>query len=169
MLEATYERWLWAFVRMGQARRPDLRGTWRGTLKTHWIDPESGHSPPPKTCYLVVNQSASTIESTFLTDESRSSSSIAKVSREGSGSLLQYLYFNHPQIEFDSRSRAHHGAGVLHIDSAADALEGHYWTDRISRGELRFGERNRKRVATYSEAESLRWVTPNPDQTEDQG
>ena len=167
VLEATYERWLWAFVSIGSTRLPDLRGTWRGTLKTHWIDPESGQSPPPKTCYLVINQSASTIQSTFLTDESRSSSSIASASRDGSGTLLRYLYFNHPQIEFDYRSRAHNGAGVLHVDSTAEALEGHYWTDRNSRGELLFEQRNRKRAATFSEAESLMWTAPTPDPTDD--
>lgn len=159
MLEVIYERWLWTFVKVGSTRVPDLRGTWRGTLKTHWIDPESGQSPPPKTCYLAINQSASTIESRLLTDESRSSSSIATVSRDGSGAVLRYLYFNNPQIEFDHRSRAHNGAGVLHVDSTTESLEGHYWTDRNSRGELLFTQRHRKRAATYSEARALKWTT----------
>lgn len=54
-LEATYEKWLWAVIPIGRSRRPDLRGTWKGTLTTHWVDPESGTVPPPKRCFLVIS------------------------------------------------------------------------------------------------------------------
>lgn len=162
-LEAIYERWLWVIIAINPAQHPDLRGTWRGTLVTQWVDPSTGRSPPAKVCYLVIDQTASTVSSTLLTEESRSNSSVADVSSIGPGAKLRYLYYNEPQIDVDHRSRPHNGAGVLHVDSTMDSLEGHYWTDRNTRGQIRFTERQRKRVATYSEAESLRWDTSTHD------
>lgn len=151
-VEATYDKWLWAVIPTSGSRRPDLRGTWRGKLVTHWTDPDTGEVPAQKVCYLVIRQTASTIRATLLTDESRSDSSIAELADDGGGMWLRYLYRNQPQIRVDHRSTAHHGAVALEIDSGGTQLEGHYWTDRNSRGELAFENRVAKYAATFSEA-----------------
>ncbi len=156
-LEAAYEKWLWALLPAGRSRRPDLRGTWMGTLTTHWVDPVSGEVPPAKVCYLVISQTASTVRAALLTDESRSDSSAAELSENGAGIALQYLFRNQPQIRVDHRSTAHHGGVTLDIDSAGSRLEGHYWTDRNSRGELVFTMRRKESVATFTEASKLPW------------
>lgn len=156
-LEAVYERWLWAAVPARFNRRPDLEGTWRGTFSSHWVDPETNTIPQPTDCYLVIHQTASSIRATFLTNESRSDSSVAEIVTNGSGSLLRYLYGNEPQIKFDQRSAGHLGAVSLHINSGTNKLEGHYWTDRHSRGELALTHRIEQRCATFEEANSLEW------------
>jgi len=157
VLEGVYERWAWGWLSGSLTGRPDLRGTWRGTLTTHWVDPKTGLGPGPKPCYIVIHQTASTERVTLLTDESKSTSSASEVVKSGSGWSLRYLYGNEPQIAVDHRSNAHNGAVVLTTDSEAKTLEGHYWTDRNSRGELAFGERSKKQAATNSEAASLDW------------
>lgn len=153
-LDGAYERWLWAKL-PSRWRRPDLRGTWRGTLTSHWIDPDTSTAPPPKVCYLVIGQTASTLEVAMLTDESRSESAVADLTVNGAGWTLRYLYRGQPRISVDHRSTAHHGGATLNVDSVGARLEGHYWTDRNSRGELRFGSRAERRVATFAEAEGL--------------
>ena len=155
--EAIYEKWLWAVLPIGRRRRPDLRGIWKGTLSTHWVDPETDKPPPPKDCYLLIGQTASTIRASLLTDESKSESSAAELAENGVGVALEYLYRNQPQIRVDNRSAAHRGAVALDIDSVARQLEGHYWTDRNSRGELTFSKKRNERVATFTEASKLEW------------
>ncbi|WP_420638934.1 hypothetical protein [Candidatus Poriferisocius sp.] len=160
VLVAAYEKWLWAIIPVGRSRRPVLRGTWSGRLVTHWPDPETGQAPGPRDCYLVIRQTASTIRATLLTDESRSSSAVAELADNDGGTSLCYIFRNQPQIQVDHRSTAHHGAVVLEIDSGGTRLEGHYWTDRYSRGELEFGKRVRKYAATFAEATDLQSLGP---------
>lgn len=156
-LEAAYEKWLWAVIPMGRSKQPDLRGTWTGTLTTHWVDPATGQSPPAKVCYLVVRQTASRIRAALLTAESRSDSSVAALSENGTGITLEYLFRNQPKMNVDYRSTAHRGAVALDIDSGAGRLEGHYWTDRTSRGELQFTLRRKESSATFADASALPW------------
>jgi len=134
----------------------DVSGTWKGTLSSQWIDPETGKTPPPKTAYLVVRQSASTASIILLTDESRSVSSLATVGGPDGSTSLDYIYLNRPDSRFEHRSRIHYGCALLDITgSPAKRLKGRYWTDRDSKGELDFRERARKRVDDYDEAADL--------------
>lgn len=151
-LEIAYDKWFWAML---PGKGPDLRGTWHGRLTTHWIDPATGVSPAPKTCYLAVRQTASSVHIALMTDESRSRSSIAELSQTELGGGLHYLYRNQPKIGVDHRSTAHYGAVTLEIDTAGSQLDGHYWTDRGTRGELTFTTRIEQITATFDEASHL--------------
>ena len=156
-IETTYEKWLWAVIPIRRSRWPDLRGTWKGTLTTEWVDKASGEMCPPKDCYLVIGQTASTIRVALLADESRSKSSAAGLFHDDVVVTLQYIFRNQPKIRVDGRSAAHHGAVTLDVSSTGTRLEGHYWTDRNSRGELTFSKRKNGRVTTYTDASELEW------------
>ncbi len=156
-LEAAYEKWLWAVNPLIRSRTPDLRGIWKGTLTTHWVDVAAGGTPPEKACHLLVRQTATTISAALLTDESRSDSSAATLSQNGAGVTLEYLFRNQPKMNVDHRSTAHLGAVVLDIDRGVGRLEGHYWTDRNSRGELEFTSRRKESPATFADASALPW------------
>jgi hypothetical protein len=153
-----WDRWLW---RTGLAQKfdaipHDLRGTWKGTLASQWVDPNTGNQVPEKPAYLVVRQTWSTVSATLLTDESESRSALAKV-RTGDGSAgLDYMYFNEPKSSVEHRSRMHHGSTVLSISGRpACRLHGRYWADRDSRGELDFKEHSASRADDYESAEKL--------------
>lgn len=60
-------------------------------------------------------------------------------------------------MNVDYRSTAHRGAVALDIDSGAGRLEGHYWTDRTSRGELELTLRRKESSATFADASALPW------------
>lgn len=122
------------------ARRPVVRGTWKGQLRSSWIDPATGMARPAKDVYLVIRQTYSTISLTLLTDESRSASTSASVVELSEGRYnLSSTYQSVPRLLLRSGSPIHHGALVLEANGAHPRrLEGSYWTDRDTKGELEF-------------------------------
>lgn len=153
-----WDRWIWR-TRLAQRFGPvprDLRGTWKGALMSAWIDPATGRVIDPKPAYLVVRQTATSVSATLLTDESKSTSSLAAVSTAGHQVTLDYLYLNRPDSRVEHRSRMHHGSTVLDVTgSPATRLRGRYWTDRDSKGELDLAIRARKLADDYDEAVKL--------------
>jgi len=134
----------------------DIGGTWRGTLTSFWIDPKTGQRPEPKTAYLVVRQRATSVSAVLLTDESRSKSTVAVVSDDGTVASFDYMYVNRPDSRVEHRSRMHHGSTSLDIvGRPATRLRGRYWTDRDTKGELEFGVRSSKVIDGYAEARKL--------------
>lgn len=134
----------------------DIRGTWRGTLTSHWVDPGTGGPPVPKPAYLVVRQSFTNVSVTMFTDESRSRSSLGSVSAGDDLPSLDYMYFNRPDNSIESRSRRHSGSTALDvIGTPTNRMTGHYWTDRDTRGDLEFVERVHKFADDYGSAEML--------------
>jgi hypothetical protein len=133
-----------------------VRGTWRGELKSLWIDPKTGNQLAPKIVYLVIRQSASTVSVTLLTNESRSSSSLAEVREIDGSPVLAYMYLNRPEMNAEDRSRMHHGSSVLDVfGSPATRLRGRYWTDRDTRGELDLEDRSKTLADNFDGAASL--------------
>lgn len=125
-----------------------VSGTWEGSLTAAWIDPTTGSPPAPKTAYLVVRQTFSTVSVMLLTDESRSRSTHGRVMKLDGVSSLDYMYLNRPDSSVEHRSRMHHGSVSLDVTgSPATRLRGRYWTDRDSKGELDFD----KRVKTFAD------------------
>ncbi|MPY95011.1 MAG: hypothetical protein GEV08_18720 [Acidimicrobiia bacterium] len=155
---AGYDRWLWRWKPLQRLRivPPDLHGTWKGTLASAWINPATGQGIPPKTAYLVVRQRALSVTVTMLTDESRSNSTLGRVSRIDGSCRLDYLYLNRPDLRVEHRSRMHHGSTVLDAaGTPAERLHGRYWTDRDSKGELSFAERRPAYADDFTAAEEL--------------
>jgi hypothetical protein len=147
-------RWTWLQRLPGVPR--DIGGTWCGTLTSFWTDPETGRSPEPKTVFLVVRQRATFVSAVLLTDESRSKSTVAVVSDDGTVASFDYMYLNRPDSRVEHRSRMHHGSTSLDIiGRPATRLRGRYWTDRDTKGELEFRDRVSKLVDGYAEATSL--------------
>ena len=148
--------WRLPLVQRIGAVPPNLRGTWKGTLTSLWIDPKTGISLPPKTAYLVVRQRASSVSVTLITDESRSSSYMGQVDTIDGNTVLSYSYRNRPSPLVESRSRMHHGTALLDVSGRpVDRLEGRYWTDRDSKGELGFSTHSKFFVNDFTSAERL--------------
>ncbi|WP_346535614.1 hypothetical protein [Micromonospora sp. DPT] len=150
-----WDIWLWRLSLIQRIPRVPrcIRGTWQGTLTSFWVNPATGKSPPPKTVYLVVHQTATLVSVKLLTDESRSTSALAKVSAVDGASVLTYLYLNRPDMRVEHRSRMHHGSTVLDISGRpAGRMKGRYWTDRDSKGELELTQRYNELADDFAEA-----------------
>lgn len=153
-----WDRFLWHVLPLQKFKvvPRDVRGTWRGTLTSQWEDPTTGQSPAPKPVYLVIRQTFATVHVTMLTDESRSHSSLGRVSAGEDLPSLEYMYLNRPDNALEHRSRRHGGSTSLDvIGNPANRMTGHYWTDRDSRGDVEFDGRVRKYADDYASAESL--------------
>lgn len=155
---ALWNHWIWRWTWVQKLPRVprSIRGTWRGTVASAWIDPETGQSPPPKPVFLVVRQSATTISAVLLTDESSSRSTLANLAEDEIGAALSYIYLNRPKVRVEHRSRMHNGSAFLEIGGRpASRLNGRYWTDRDTRGELSFDQHRTAIADDFEEAARL--------------
>ena len=167
VLFAIHERWLWRwqpFHRLGISPAPVVSGTWRGELATHWKDPDTGEVPSPKTVYLAIHQTLTTIHVRMLTDESASDQVSGGISSDGSAPTIVYTYRSEPDLALRGvRSEIHYGAAVLRVNGKpARELEGRYWTDRLSRGTFSFTEHSVYIAQSFAEASKLKYGRPKP-------
>lgn len=155
-----FDLFLWRVPKVGRrvSKRPNIRGTWRGTLASHWEDPETGErvAPDPEV-YLVVRQTFWSVSANLITKESKSCSTTAVVEDDGCGQYqLVAVYRNTPRAAVRHRSEVHHGAFKLDIGGEpVNRLEGYYWTDRNTIGEFEFDRRSDTTVESYAAAQAL--------------
>jgi hypothetical protein len=131
--------WRWKLLQGWLIKIPDLQGTWRGELKSDWINPETGKGIDPIPMVLVIRQTFSHIKCTLMTKESTSYSTTADINvvPNGEDLYLTYNYTNRPKATIRDRSAIHDGASILKIISKPNkCLEGEYWTSRRTRGEM---------------------------------
>lgn len=160
LLVLAFDHFLWRLPRVGRklSRRPDMRGTWRGRLASNWVNPETGQriEPDPEV-YLVVRQTFWSVTANLITKESKSCSTTATIEDDGCGQY-QFVaqYRNTPRASVRERSGVHHGSFKLDVGGEpVDRLEGYYWTDRNTMGELEFDRRSGKAVDSFTHAQAL--------------
>lgn len=142
--------WRWPLVRWA-VRRPDLRGTWQGTLVSDYERVKSRHE-----VFLVVHQTLETLRLSLLTRESQSHAMAASVVVEADGRVsVFYGYRNDPRLEHQGRSRPHRGAVQLWVGGDGRGLAGEYWTDRRTTGSLELRLVSRRRAGSWEEAVGL--------------
>jgi hypothetical protein len=66
LLFATYA-WSWRIFKGWLVKRPDLRGTWRATLNSDWVNPKTNMKGPPIEAYIVVRHNLQMFRFLFLT------------------------------------------------------------------------------------------------------
>jgi hypothetical protein len=154
-----FDRWAWRWPGVCKLHgRPVLHGTWRGELASDWVDPATRQRiPADPDVFLVVRQRFWHISVRLLTKESASASMFANFKGDSDGTYqLVYVYANTPRVEVRHRSELHYGAVVLAAPRArAEGLEGHYFTDRKTRGDMRFRDHHKKLVETHAAGRRL--------------
>lgn len=131
-------------------QRPNLRGTWRVTLRSDWVDPDTGQNTAPIICYMGVEQTLSTLKMHLMTPESESwlvAHSICSSPNNNSSYQVFGLYTNKPNVQIRcSKSNMHLGAMVIdthgQLKSFPITLEAEYWTDRKTIGRMTITDRN---------------------------
>ncbi len=150
-----FTKWLWR-CRLFQGwliKIPDLQGTWRGELKSDWVNPETGKGIDPIPMILVIRQTFSSIQCTLMTAESSSYSTTAdiNVAPNSEDLYLTYNYTNRPKATIRDRSAIHDGAAILKIiNKPQRCLEGEYWTSRKTRGEINIKYSGKDLVEQFS-------------------
>jgi len=150
--------WSWKMFKGWYVKRPDLRGTWKVKLKSSWINPETGEGIAPIYGYAVIRQSLTFLSVRLMTKESRSMLLAHSIEQQEDDNLFKLVgvYRNEPKIELQGvKSEIHHGSFVLEIHgSPVESLEGHYWTDRETKGQMELFGRMKKLYNTYEQIES---------------
>ena len=138
-------------------KRPNLRGTWKVTLQSDWVDPQTEKQIGPINCYMAVTQSLSMLQMRLMTAESESwfVADCIRASPSGEGYQVVGVYLNKPQLDRREKSAVHWGALVLDTHGPAQrptSLSGEYWTDRKTRGKVDLGYRVEEIYSRFDEA-----------------
>lgn len=150
-----FDRWLWRIPPIARALHyPVLWGTWKGQLRSTWIDPSTGQGTEPIDVFLVIRQTYSTVSITLMTKESSSRSLVASLDTPNDDIAgISSIYQNIPRTLIQRTSRIHHGSLMLEVHgSPANHLAGSYWTDRDTKGELVLDLRLPKIYTNFEEA-----------------
>jgi hypothetical protein len=149
----TARAWRWKAFQGWLVPFPDLQGTWAGTIQTTWKDSATELTPAPIPVLLVIRQSFSSVHCVMYSKESMSSSTAAQiVDAEGSGqSQLCFIYSNWPLALVRDRSQMHEGAVILKmVRKPKRVLEGQYWTDRKTTGDIQVLFRSKNLMDRFS-------------------
>lgn len=151
-----FEKWLWAVRPFAWAvGHPDLRGTWQGEIRSEWVNPETGTTNPPILTFMCVTQTASTLHFRQFTQESVSATLAASVVTEKDDAhTITVVYQNEPKSDVRHRSEIHLGGMRLRV-AGEETLDGHYWTDRKTRGQITLHRASRKKARSFAEAQEL--------------
>jgi hypothetical protein len=149
--------WKWRIFRGWLVKHTDLTGTWRVELRSEWVDPDTQHKRDPIQGYVCIRQTFSDLRMKMFTVESTSFVLLADMVKNADGSLtLISTYRNEPKLSVRKRSPIHHGTAKLEVSGPdVSEIEGEYWTDRESIGEITLSERVSKKAHSYSAAKAL--------------
>lgn len=149
-------RWLqgWLFD------RPDLRGTWKVTIYSEWIqNPETGEKGPPITAYAGITQTSSKLQIHLMTPESESCLLAHAVEATSCGNRfnVSIVYANTPGVELRGlRSERHVGAATISTHGPKkykpNSMTAEYWTDRRSVGRMSFEDWHPTIYSRYQDA-----------------
>ena len=157
LLIAAFDLLLWRvpFLHPWFVKRPDLRGTWRAEIRSNWKAPATGQPIPPITAYMAIRQTFSKLSLRLITSESRSELLGAEILRADDGTYRVIgVYRNEPRLSVRDRSPIHYGGLVLQVVSErATKLEGHYWTDRDTAGEIYLTAKRRRLIDDFESAQ----------------
>ena len=149
--------WSWKIFKGWYVKRPDIRGTWKLEMQSNWINPETNEEVETVYGYAVVRQTLTFLSVRIMTNESRSVLVAHSIERQEDDDLFKLVgvYRNEPKIELQGkRSEIHHGSFALEVHgSPVYELDGHYWTDRATRGSMKLTNRSKTLYDTYNQAE----------------
>lgn len=139
--------------------KPNLNGTWIGTLQSDYTD-ERGEKVPPLDIAVVVRQSFLFTHVTSLTDNlvAYSYSDTLLIDDERARRRLIYLYSE--KSLFRPGTGAHQGTAELTlVGEPTRELLGAYWTNRKTAGSIHLVFASRTHVHSFGEARS-KWPSP---------
>lgn len=140
IVSVIFTRYLWKYriFKDWLVKIPYLNGTWKGTLKSDWIDPNTGEQCPQIETTLSVNQSLFKLSCVMMSGEMKSFSLNCgyNINKDDQLQQLSYTYISVPKQDIQERSRIHYGAIIFDIENEQSEMKlcGNYWTGRKTSG-----------------------------------
>lgn len=144
-----YDRWLWRWPLIRKIAEwtrhpPLLHGTWQGTVRFPGV--QHGALGDPVETYLVIDQTYSRIEVTSLLERGSTHALAATVTAPDRNRRILWTVY-------EGEEEGHRGATRLKIiGSPPTEIQGIYWTNRDTRGELSYTRRVETRYETFIQA-----------------
>jgi hypothetical protein len=158
-----WDRWLWRWwiFRRWLNKRPNLRGTWKGVVHSNWIDPDTEKGRGPIDVYLVIRQTFTTIDVRLFSEESSSVSLSGHIFTDAAGvCTIAVAYRNTPRILKRGRSPINHGGMLLSlVGQPVHKLDGEYWTDRGTHGEITLNVHSKATAHDFEEAVKQKYLS----------
>ena len=132
ILSGLYEKFLWRLNPFEST--PKLAKRYTGKLKSSYDHIE-------RNALLEIKQTLLSVHVTLITDESKSKSLSASIDDILGEMQLTYCYLNTPKSEYRCRSEIHYGTATLSLVNPK-VLDGQYYTDRMTNGEMFFTVEN---------------------------
>ena len=157
-LAMEYVLWRWRPLQGWLFDRPDLRGTWKVTIQSEWINPETGLRVPPITAYAGIVQTLSKLQIHLMTAESESCLLAHAIEPTPCGNRfnVSVVYANTPGVELRGvRSERHIGAATISTHGTKykpESMTAEYWTDRRTVGSMTFEGRIPTIYSRYADA-----------------
>lgn len=127
VIAALYEKILWKYDPF--LKWPVLNGKYEGEVKSNFDGSE-------RKIVVQIKQSLFSIFVLLKTEESSSKAISAKIIDRDGENVLTYTYINRPKTEVRDRSEIHYGTAILSITDNYEILEGGYYTDRNTAGDM---------------------------------
>lgn len=150
--------WRWRLFQGWLFNRPDLRGTWKVTIQSEWINPETNERIPPIAAYAGITQTLSKLQIHLMTPESESCLLAHAIEPTLCGNRfdVSVVYANTPGVALRGvRSERHVGAATISTHGMKfkpDSMSAEYWTDRRSVGRMSFEGRVPEIYSRYKDA-----------------
>ncbi len=152
-----WDRYLWRLwpFQPHLHTKPDLQGTWKGELISDYRE-KAGVSIE---VYLVIRQTYSTVDIRLFSAESSSTSLSGNFFTDQMGLYtLASTYRNTPTVLRRHRSPISHGGLLLSIrGTPVHQLDGEYWTDRNTKGEIFLRSRSKETAHDFAQAQRLHY------------
>ncbi len=152
--------WHWKIFYPWLVSTPYLQGTWKGRLFSNWVNPRTQQQTESIDAYLVIRQKFSRVFARLLTRES-SSELLAGEIVKNVDETWQFVgtYRNTPKILIRDRSPIHHGGIIMTVKGQPPmGMEGQYWTDRGTQGEVIFSGFNKNKFDDFNSATSAFYI-----------
>lgn len=159
-LLAAWEKYLWHIWPFFYLQKePDLRGTWKGQISSNYVDPNTQVRKPPIEVYVVVRQTCWTIDVRLFSAESSSVTLSGSLFSDSANVFtLACTYRNTPTVLRRQRSPISHGGLLLYVrGSPIHQLDGEYWTDRGTVGEMLLTGRSKQQAHDFAQAQRFTW------------
>ena len=165
-----HEKFIWKTGILGVrlVNIANYNGVWKVQFKSSWIDPKTKKAIEPLDGFAQIDQTATTFCMRLFTEESRSSSFAYSIKLEDNVFRLAIVYRNTPSILLrDDESRIHNGSAIFESRGfKPKSLEGEYWTERKTTGEMRLYSRKKGAITSYEDGVKMfNEVRGNPKKT----
>lgn len=145
--------WKWLIFKNWLVPFPNLNGTWRGHIRTTWIDPKTGERPEPIPAILTIKQSFLRVSCVMRTEEMTSRSLVSNfvIDKQNQLERLIYTYDSNPIETVKERSPQHCGTMSFDVpkEPKKNPLAGGYWTGRKTTGTIEMYFWKKKLMDSY--------------------